>query len=257
MRLQITVATVIKILVAVSLVLVIVSVAGQLAVRAFDWHPERDIVSFTNIDRERNLPTMFQAMMMLGSAVGLAGIAIMKRLTRDRWTLHWGGLALVFLLLAWDEITEVHERLIEPMRRVFDLQGFLFFGWIIPAGIAVALFAVAYLRFALALPSRTRALFILAAIMFVTGALVFEAIGGAYYESIDQNADMLYVLIATVEETLEKAGLIVFLYAILMYLSAILRNGEIRIGGEPGRIWVEARHSAGVAIGTSVDQSRP
>lgn len=221
----------------------IVSVAGQLAVRAFDWHPERDIVSFTNIDRERNIPTTFQAALMLTSAAALAGIAVMKRLARDRWTRHWGGLAVIFLLLGWDEIVEVHERFVEPLRRAFDLQGFLFFGWVIPAGMAVAFFAFAYLRFTLALPSRSRMLFIIAAITFVTGALVFEAIGGAYYESIDQSTDMTYVLISTVEETLEMAGLIVFLHAVLTGLSAALRNGEIRVNGEPGHIRVEA-HSA-------------
>lgn len=205
MRLQITVATVTRISVAVVLALVIVSLAGQLAVRAFDWHPERDIVSFTNIDRERNVPTTFQALLMVGCTVALAGITVMRRLVRDRWTHHWGFLALIFLLLAWDETIKAHERFIEPLRRVFDLEGILFIGWVIPAGIAVALCAFAYLRFMLALPSPTRRLFIIAGITFVTGALVFESIGGAYYESIDQNADMTYVLMATVEETLDMA----------------------------------------------------
>ncbi|CAN5553282.1 MAG: hypothetical protein H0V47_08515 [Chloroflexia bacterium] len=253
MRLQIGVATLTKALVIVAVVLVIVSVAGQLAVRAFDWHPERDIVSFTNIDRERNIPTTFQAALMLASAVALAGIAVIKRLVSDRWTRHWAGLALVFLLLGWDEIVEVHERFIEPLRRAFDLQGFLFFGWIIPAGVAVALFALAYLRFMLALPSRTRMLLVIAAVTFVTGALVFEAIGGAYYESIDQNADMTYVLIATVEESLEMAGLIIFLHAVLAYLSATMQGGAIRISGEPGRLWIEAQRAGDDTLSSSSD----
>ncbi len=241
MRLQVTVISVTKILVAVALLLVLVSLAGQLAVRAYDWHPERDIVSIVNIDRERNIPTTFQTLLMFGCALALAGITLLKRLERDRWTRHWGGLSLIFLLLAWDEIAEIHERFIEPMRRVFDLQGFLFFGWIIPAGIGVVLCGLAYARFMLALPSRTRTLFLVAGTLCLTGALVFEAIGGRYYESIDQNADMTYVLISTIEETLEKAGVIVFLHAALTYLSAALVGARLTLTGEPGRLWLDTQ----------------
>lgn len=244
MRFTFTLRSITTILVALALAFVIVSVAGQLAVRAFDWHPERDIVSFTNLDRERNLPTTFQASLMLGASLGLAGITMMKRVGRDQWTRHWAGLSFILALLAWDEIIEVHERFIEPMRRAFDLQGFLFFGWIIPAAVATALFALAYFRFVLALPHRTRTLFVIAAMTFVTGSLVFEGVGGAYYESIDQNADMIYVLIATIEETMEMSGLIVFVHAVWSYLSEALTTGRIAISGETDRLWIEAQHTS-------------
>lgn len=241
LRLRISVAALTKILAGVMLAFIIISIAGQLAVRAFDWEPERDIISFTNMDRERNAPTSFQAFLMLSCVAGLAGITVIKRLKRDRWTVHWGGLALFFFALAWDESTEVHERFIEPMRRIFDLEGLLFFGWIVPAGIAVAIFALAYLRFVLDLEPRTRARFILAGVIAVTGALVLESVGGAYYESIDQNANMMYVFISTVEETLEMTGMIIFLHTILTYLGALLIDSHITMTGQPCWIEVEAR----------------
>ena len=240
MRLAIRVATIIKLLAGIAVIFVVLSYSGQLAVRAFDWHPERDIVQFFNIDRERNLPTTFQALLFLGSALSLTGIAIMRRLEGDRWTRHWALLALVFLLLAWDEIVEIHERFIEPLRRAFDLQGIFFFGWIIPAGIAVLLLCAAYLRFMLALEHRTRNLLIAAAVLFLSGAIIMEGIGGWYYDRIDQATNMVYVSMATFEESLESAGLILFVYAMLSYLSRILPRGKIEISGEPGRIWVEA-----------------
>jgi hypothetical protein len=235
-----TIATVMKLLIAVAIALAILSYSGQIAARAFDWHPERDIVSFFNMDRERNLPTTFQMLLFFSCAVSLAGITVVKRLTHDRWTRHWGLLSLVFLLLAWDEIAEIHERLIEPIRRAFDLQGLLFFGWIVPAGIAVLLFGLYYVRFVSSLEAGTRNLVILSGAVFLSGALVLEAIGGWYYERIDQNADMIYVSMATIEESLEMAGLILFLYALLRYLSAILPLGRIEIGGQPGRLWIDA-----------------
>jgi hypothetical protein len=135
MRLTIPVALIIRVLVAAAIVLVILSYGGQIAVRAFDWHPERDIVQFFNLDRERNLPTTFSTLLFLGCSLSLAGIALLKRLAGDRWARHWALLSFIFVVLAWDEIAEIHERFIEPMRRAFDLQGLLFFGWIVPAGL--------------------------------------------------------------------------------------------------------------------------
>lgn len=241
LRLTIPISAIIRALVAFAILLVVLSYSGQLAVRAFDWHPERDIVQFFNLDRERNLPTTFQTLLFLGSAITLAGIAIMKRLDRDRWTRHWTLLALLFLLLAWDEIAEIHERFIEPMRRAFDLQGIFFFGWIVPAMLFVLVVGVAYLRFVLALEPTLRARVITAGVIFLSGALFMEGIGGWYYERIDQATDMIYVTMATVEETLEMAGLILFLYALLQYLSQILPGGRIVVSGEPGEILVDAQ----------------
>ena len=244
LRLSLSVSTVTRVLVATTVVLVLISYAGQLGVRAFDWHPERDIVSFFNVDRERNLPTSFQTLLFLSCALALAVITVLKRLAGNRWTAHWGLLAVIFAFLGWDEITEVHERFIEPMRRVFELEGIFFFGWIIPAGIALAIFAIVFLRYVLALPDQLRTRFVLAGIIFVTGALVLEAVGGWYYERIDQNADMLYVTVATIEETLEMVGLILFLHALLTYLSELLASRRIALGGAQGRLMLEVHEDS-------------
>lgn len=256
-RFTVPIAIFTRVLIVAAVGLVIVSYAGQLGVRAFDWHPERDIVSFFNVDRERNLPTSFQSAILLACAVGLAGIAVLKRFAGDRWTRHWGLLAVLFAGLAWDEITEVHERFIEPMRRVFDLQGIFFFGWVIPAGIVVALLGLAYLRFTLALEPATRTRFIVAGVLFLSGALILEGVGGWYYESIDQSTDMIYVTIATIEESLEMAGMILFLHAALTYLSALLPGTYLRLTGGAGQFQIDAvdaesstpdeRREAGVA----------
>lgn len=243
LRLTIPVATIVRVLIAFAVLLVILSYSGQLAVRAFDWHPERDIVHFFNLDRERNLPTTFQTLLFLGSTVTLAAIAVMARLTGDRWTRHWAFLSLLFALLAWDEIAEIHERFINPVRSVLDLGGIFFFAWIVPAIVFVLVVGLIYLRFVLALVRPLRERVIVAGAIFISGALVMEAIGGWYYESIDQATDMIYVTIATVEESLEMAGLILFLWALLCYLSSILPGRNITITGEPGSLYVDAERN--------------
>ncbi len=237
------VTTLIRTLIAIAAVLVVLSVASQLAVRAFDWHPERVIVQWVNLDRERNLPTTFQTLLFLGNALALAGIALLKRAAGDRWTRHWAGLSLIFLLLGWDEIAEIHERFIDPMRRLFDLQGILFFGWVVPGAIAALVVGTIYLRFVVALEPGFRNRIILAAILLLGGALGMELVGGWYYERIDQNTNMLYVTLTTIEESLEMAGLILFLSTLLYYFARILPSGRIEISGEPDRIWVDAVRS--------------
>src|SRR5690606_2009222 len=153
---------------------VVLSFASQLALRAFDWHPERVIVQWVNLDRERNLPTTFQALLFLGNALALAGIALLRRLDADRWWRHWLGLAILAALLGWDEMAEIHARLIDPLRTAFGWGGFVFFGWVVPAAIAVVLVGIVYLRFLLALDPWLRKRFIIAAGFLIAGGLGME-----------------------------------------------------------------------------------
>jgi hypothetical protein len=70
----------------------------------------------------------------------------------------------------------------------------------------------------LSLPGSTALLFTLAGLMYVGGAVGMEVIGGKY-DDIYGNDDMTYQMLTIVEETLEKLGLAVFLFALLRYLS--------------------------------------
>lgn len=231
---------VIRLLIAIAALLVVLSVASQLALRAFDWHPERVIVQWVNLDRERNLPTTFQTLLFLGNSLTLAGIALLQRLESDRWWRHWLGLAILTALLGWDEITEIHERFIDPLRSAFAWDGLLFFGWIVPAAAAVVLVGIIYLRFLIALDPWLRNRLFAAALLFVGGALGMESVGGWYYDRIDQSTDMIYVTLTTIEESLEMAGLILLLSTLLSRFSALLASARITISGDPGRLHIEA-----------------
>jgi uncharacterized membrane protein len=57
-------------------------------------------------------------------------------------------------------------------------------------------------------------LFFLSAGLFLAGTLGLEMAGGRYVE-MHGNGTFTYALIATVEETLELIGLVVFLYALM------------------------------------------
>jgi hypothetical protein len=90
------------------------------------------------------------------------------------------------------------------------------FAWIIPGFVIVLVIAIIYFRWILALPSRTRTLFITAGIVFVTGGLVLEGIGAYLADESFMNTS--YLVAATAEEGLEMLGVSIMLYAVLCHL---------------------------------------
>ena len=123
--------------------------------------------------------------------------------------------------MAFDEAFAFHERLIDPICLLLGDRhlGVFYYGWVIPGIALVIAVALIFMRFLLRLPSGTRRSFLLAALLYLGGSLGVELIGGAYEESHGRE-NLRYSMIATVEESLELAGLIVFIYALLAYISA-------------------------------------
>jgi hypothetical protein len=65
--------------------------------------------------------------------------------------------------------------------------------------------------------------FIISAVLYIGGSIGIELIGGKYAE-IYGFEDFSYTMIATLEESLEMAGLIVFIWGLLGYLAANYRK---------------------------------
>jgi hypothetical protein len=170
------------------------------------------------VDGEANIPAWFSAALLLSCAFLLAAIASAHRQHRGGYVGRWLVLSFIFGFLSLDETAQLHELSIAPLRDMFDTTGFLYYAWIIPAGICVALFVLGYLSFLAKLPARTRWLFLLAGALFVGGALGVEAVSGSH-ASLHGEQNLTYHLIITVEELCEMAGLVVFIYALLDYIS--------------------------------------
>ena len=130
-------------------------------------------------------------------------------------------------MLSLDEIASIHERTSVPIRNALDLSGAFYFAWVVPAAILLLVFAILYLRFVLALPRRSRWLFVVAGAIFVSGALGVEMIGSAYASAHGRN-DLVYALIASGEEVLEMIGLATFIYALTDYIRSKFNNLILR-----------------------------
>ena len=169
-------------------------------------------------DQEANFATLFNFLLLAGIVALLALNAARAYAEGSSWRHHWTGLVALFLLLAFDEAAQMHEELNRLIGRSVELEGYLYFVWVIP-GLAFA-FAVGlvYLRFLLALPRRVAGLALLGGGLFVAGALGVEMVGAKLW-SEQAMGTVRYSLVVTAEESLEMLGLIVFGYGLMLLLA--------------------------------------
>ena len=184
------------------------------------------VAKLFNVDFERNIPTWVSAMLLAFVGLHFLLISYCGRVIRKRYLTHWLLLALIFFALSADEFIQLHEQIIRPMREMFDTGGFLYYPWIVPAAILVVITGIMYIGFIQELLGDTKKLFILAAAVYVFGALGMEAIGGNYFDSVvsvqDYQHDIIYLFITHVEELLELVGIVLFLHFGMRYLQLIL-----------------------------------
>jgi len=213
----VNVSSIITYLVIATIGLVLLNLLVVLSYQMDFKFPARDKFYF---DREDSLPTYFSAILLLISAAVLSFIAVIKRKDKDKFKNHWIGLALIFLALSIDESVSFHEFLIEPLRAKFELTGFLRFPWVIAGGIFVLIFGISYLRFFLALSNKMKVWFFSSGAIYVLGAIGFEMIGGSIYQGASgvQDTSLPYMIVMTIEETLEMTGICLFIFTLLLYI---------------------------------------
>ena len=219
-RISVQPSTVARVLGGFTLVLVLASLAGQLS-RYFAGHDfVYGLVPLFDLDGERNIPTLFSVCLLAGAALLLAVIALLKNNQGAADVSRWVLLAIGFLCMAADEAWSFHEQLIEPVRGLMGGESFgiFYYAWVVPGIIMLLLVAPIFVRFLLRLPAPARYLFLSAAALYIGGVIGVELVGGAYAETHGTH-NMTYSLITTVEENLEMAGVILFIYALLNYIA--------------------------------------
>jgi hypothetical protein len=193
------------------------------SVRYHHGHQEfYGLVRLFDMGVEANLPTFFAAFQLLIVSALLAAIGLSRRQAKDRFARHWLFLALIFFLLAADEMSGMHEMSIRPIRDMAPwlVTGFFYWAWVIPAAVLVAVVAVTYARFVFRyLPAATRTTTLIGAALFVGGAIGVEMPEARHVQQHGLD-NFTYAVFVLIEETLEKAGILVFLSGLLRYFSS-------------------------------------
>lgn len=190
------------------------------------------------MDFELNFPSIYSALTLLFCSIILFAIASIKKEKDDLYTAYWRGLSIIFAFLAFDELTSLHERMIAPLQTALNAKGFLYFAWVIPGGIGVLFFLLIFLRFIINLPQKTRRHFLLAGFIYISGAIGCELVGGYIISNHRDFSSYPYLLVVTLEESLEMLGVAVFIYGLLSHISQCTQGTvlKIQIPGNKSRL---------------------
>lgn len=222
-----------RILIVVSLFLLLAHMAGVFFKFVLGKYYIFGLVPLFDFDMEKNVPTLFSVcLLMLNSAL----FAVVWDAGRDRreGNRTWLFLCAVFLFLAIDELSSVHEHLSVAISQRYDATGIFHFVWVIPYGIAVLVLGFAVLPTIWRLSKPIRSWFFLSAAVYVGGALGLEMVGGKFFEISQKTLLLTYVLITTVEESMEIAGLIILVYALLKLIQRQYGGFAMIMPEEPG-----------------------
>jgi hypothetical protein len=182
------------------------------------------VVDYFSLTEEQNVPTWWSSFLLLADSIVLwAIVATIPKKTKFRT--HWIVLSVIFCYMSIDELVEIHEWL-NNIPALENLHGLIHYGWVIPAGALVLVFALSYLRFLFHLPMKTRIKIALAGVLYVGGALGIELILGLWTDRHGE-LNFAWAMIGLVEEAGEIVGSSLFLVALLEYLGGYAP--EIRI----------------------------
>ncbi len=216
--------TIIRVLGILTFFLVLASVGGQLVIYVFGHDIVKGnvilLVRAFQLNNEHNIPTLFTVMLLAFAAMLLWIITILCKKNKVPYIVNWAVLSVGFLYMAFDEALQIHERFVGVGRTLLGdgKLGIFYNSWVIVYIPIIILIALFFMKLLLHLPGKTRTNFIVAATIYLGGCIGVEMIGGAYAE-IHGHGNLMYNLIANVEDTLEMAGLIVFIWALLTYIA--------------------------------------
>ncbi len=179
------------------------------------------IIFLFNTDQERNIPTFFTVLLLLYAFMLLWSITFQKCGTGDKYLLHWRLLTFLFFMVAADEFMATHEMISEIIREKYHVGGIFYYAWVIPFSVLLFFLAIFYWRFIFnSLPTKTRNLMLLAAALYVGGAIGME-MAGSYFYIQNGVENMTNALLSSAEEGMEMTGIAIFIYALLQYKLAL------------------------------------
>lgn len=231
---------------AVTFLLVLLSIGGQFSKFMLGDAFLYGLVPLFYVDMEHNIPTYFSVFLILTAALLLVVIARLSRKQMSPHVSKWAILSFGFLLMALDEVFQFHERLNIPVGRLLGEGGLgvFYFPWVIPGIALVFVLGLFFLRFLLDIPAATRFWFLVAAILYIGGAIGIELIGSRHAE-LHGYENWAYSMIVTIEESFEMVGLIVFIGALLNYCANNYKKLRFRLGTQ--QVGVPAHLSTGAS----------
>lgn len=188
--------------------------------------------ALVNLDGEANIPAFFSALMLVGLAVVLTALAVVRRQRGLSHSRHLFGLAAITGFLALDEAAAIHELLTAPLKGQLDIGPVGHFAWVAAYGVGALLVLALFVPAIPRVPRQVRRTVLIAVAVYVAGAIGCEMAAGVYLAGMDgYTHEAAYTALVAIEESLEMAGLIALVYAALVSL----RDHAPRLSFQMGR----------------------
>ncbi|MGQ4648011.1 hypothetical protein [Lyngbya aestuarii] len=209
----------------------LISITTQITLKIVSQTPLVYILAkLFDVDGERNIPALYSSISLLFCSVLLAAIAFINFSNKARYTVQWLSLSCLFLLFAWDEAVQLHEELtnvpfLSEILRILGIrdQAIFNYTWVVAGVIFIFFFTIAYFKFFLSFPFRTKRLLLVSGGLFVFGALAMEMIGGSLLDNFGIES-LVYIGGTHIEEFCEMLGIALFVYTLLLQLRLSVRE---------------------------------
>lgn len=210
------------------LFLTLANVAGLALKFHFGHGSVYGLVPLFDVNREANIPSTYSFLSLLFCSALLAIISSAKREAGASYARHWLALAVIFFFLSIDEAAEIHEQLSRPVKEILSTSGPYYVAWVIPYVVVLLFLIFLYLRFFASLPARTRWSFVIAGLLFLSGAVGVEILEPQLTKAGSKET-FVFAALSSIEELLEMAGVVVFIHALASYIDSEFKQVLIRI----------------------------
>lgn len=181
-------------------------------------------VRFLDLDSERSLGTWVATI----SLVLVAALSLLVARVDPALRRLWQGVAVALGLASMEEITGFHETVGGFLKATYRVSEFL---WVVPGGIIGAVVVLLGWQVVRRLPEHVARPLGLGILTYLTGVLVFEALGGAAASLYGRS--VVYGLLVVVEETMELLGVVLVLRALVVRLGDLSASHWLAV--ESGR----------------------
>lgn len=180
--------------------------------------PQIDLLNALRLfdfDNEKNVPTLFNVFLLLINAYIFYAIFAFEKKRKDTHYNKWLLLSFLLFLMASDEYFMLHEKLVNPVKNYLGTSGIFYFAWVIPMSLVVLIVLIYFFRFFLSLPKKIKTGVATAVVIYLSGAIGFEMIGGWWLTNFGDGFG--YKMITTIEESFEMIGLIYLIKTLFLY----------------------------------------
>lgn len=174
------------------------------------------VIRIFNLDDERSIGTWFSVVIL--ATGGLLALATARQIRSQDigLTAGWALVGVIMVAMSAEELIALHEGTIPYLRTMFSTSGYLHFAWVIlGAPLALIVLFIGWPLMRRLTPPIRRQLLIAAAI-FLLGAVGTELVGGKI-ASEDRQGTFTYAVITAIEEALEILAVLVGIDALLRF----------------------------------------